>query len=485
MKYLPRNIFIQTMTGLGLLYLTSQPAAAAVLQNGWQYAIDVSYDSIAGDGNGGLDIGGTIYETYGFAIKDDVDSNTVWVGINGNLPITGRAVPDNQINGYEVPNGNISWGDLLFDFVDGNENTEVDGYIGNYKAANEASQLFGVRFANNNDSGVSELGLYSNVSGIGVTNINAGWSNLEKHNGQVSGATGLEAWMGDLRWSDNYYQDYNSLSASINDAPSTHLPSNIGTGTKVADVTLRSQAELEAAGFDPGFFFERGAEIFGFSFEKPESFSGDFIATLLTECINDGAALLGEILPQESSPPPPPPPPPFDVVDWEICPITVGQIEALLPDEVDGEWKKFYDVASNTWYDPPPWKGFELVGKDGTLFTQIFEFPCGVSANNKFHVFVNDKKLGKFEPGDALNFLEVYKQPVESFKVVFEDLQNPDAPEQVPFSIQLEFNNELGNFWLRPLPEDEVPSVPEPHSIIGLLLSGLVSWRLQRRSTIR
>ncbi|NEQ33383.1 MAG: hypothetical protein F6K04_20710 [Leptolyngbya sp. SIO4C5] len=476
MKHLSSKFYAPAIAGASILCLTAQPISAAVLHNGWQYAIDVSYDSLAGDGAGELDVGGTIYETYGFAIKDDVASNTVWVGINGNLPITGRPIPGDQINGYQVPNGNIGWGDLLFDFVDG---TETNGYIGNYKVANDNSQLFGVRFARNNDSGVSELGLYSDVSGIGVTQINAGWSNLEKHNDQVSGKTGLDAWMGNLRWSDDYYQDYNSSTASISDDPSTHLPSNIGTGTKVADVTLRSQAELEAAGFDLGFFFERGAEIFGFSFEKPIGFRGDFIATLLSECINDGAALLGKFAPQDPLPPLPPLPSPFDNIDIDECPVTVGQIEALLPDEVQGEYKLFYDVESHNWYDPPPWQGFEIVGLDGTLFTQILDFSCGVSANDKFKVFVGDLEMGDFEPGESLNFLE-NGGAVESFKVVFEDRQNPNDPDQIPFSIPLAFNKETGSFFLRPLRPDEVPDIPEPSTLFGLLLISFTGWKLTR-----
>lgn len=130
-----------------------QTAVAGTLNLGWNYASDPSYDSL----------GGSEYEIYGMAVKDDLAANTIWVAITANMPLTGINTGP-TLEGMPVSNGNIGWGDLFFDFSG----------KGNYKAANETNSLFGIRFAPNNDSKTPGTGVYSGVNATSVVTENAG-----------------------------------------------------------------------------------------------------------------------------------------------------------------------------------------------------------------------------------------------------------------------------------------------------------------------
>ncbi|MDJ1181324.1 hypothetical protein PJF56_20895, partial [Roseofilum sp. BLCC_M91] len=242
---------------------------------GWTYATDVSHDSVASDFIGNTNVGETIYEMYGMAVKEDPDTGRIWVALNANLPITGRTVPT-QWDRFTVPDGNIGWGDMFFDFSG----------TGNFQNALDSGQMFGVRFADTNDSGV-EAGVYRGVSGKSVVSENAGFWNLDSHNRHVvEKGTGLDSSMGDLAWNDSYYYPY--------DRPGpVKMPNVIDSGERVGAVAIHNRTELENQGFDPSQFPQLGDEIFGFSFQKPDGMTGDFIATILEECINDGMALRG------------------------------------------------------------------------------------------------------------------------------------------------------------------------------------------------
>ncbi|MCP2728162.1 XDD3 family exosortase-dependent surface protein [Limnofasciculus baicalensis] len=259
-----------------LISVISQSAQAGTLHNGWNYAIDPNYDSLDSNNSGGVVAGNTIYEIYGMAIKDDVDTNNIWVAINANLPLTGN-------NTSSASNGNIGWGDLFFDFSG----------LGNFQAANNSQNVIGVRFAPNNDSQTPGIGVYGGVKAVSVVPQNYGWSNLANHNLYgVLPRTGANAAMGDLAWNDPYYNPYTTIGAWSQ--PETLIPNVIQSGTKIGDISLLNNSDLTAAGLDLGVLPATGSQTFGFKFDKSLLPVGNFIASLILECNNDATALVGE-----------------------------------------------------------------------------------------------------------------------------------------------------------------------------------------------
>jgi hypothetical protein len=275
--------FVRAAITCALISVTGQVASAGTLYNGWNYAIDPAYDSLAaGNGPGGITAGGTIYEIYGMAIKDDVDSDSIWVAINSNLPITGKDTGSNAVNGNPISNGNIGWGDLFFDFSG----------LGNFKAASDANSLFAIRFAAGNDSNVSSTGVYSNVKATSVVAQNDGWSNFYNHNiNGVLPRTGQNAATGELAWNDPYYAPYTSAGSWTQ--PNTLIPNVIGSGTKIGDITILDSLQLGVAGFSTAFLPAIGSQTFGFKFAKSLLPQADFLATLILECNNDAIAMRG------------------------------------------------------------------------------------------------------------------------------------------------------------------------------------------------
>lgn len=459
MKHLPSQFCTQAIAGASLFCLVIQPATASVLHNGWQYSIDVSYDSI-GSVNGQVTTGAaTIYEMYGMAIFDDVANNRVWVGFNGNFPWEGRITGpflNTSTGSFPIENGSVAWGDLFFDFQADENST--------FRDAHNASSLYSLKFSPNNDSGF-DIGLYGNARGRNVARTNAGYRNLEHNNTRLnelnSSLPSWGAWMGDLPWNDNYFDGYTQ--ASTWEETSSLIPNVISSGNFLGNATIHTQADLIAQGFDPGQFFRQGPEIFGVSFEKPAGFSGEFIATILSECVNDGMSLIGKIDPA----PPPPPLPPLPV---EECPIELDQLKSLVPDVIDGEWKRFFDVASHKWYDPEAYMGYRIEGGNGTTFTQLEEFPCGISANNAFSIFTNGKKVGDFQKGDKVDFVSIFSEGVTNFDIVFKELLEDPAQ----YAILLSLAEKTGNIYMRRLTDEELKAyVPEPGMAISLVIAGV------------
>ncbi len=477
---------ILALTAVGAI---APPSLAGFFHNGWHYAIDVGYDSIAGDLNnpGTVNYGGTIYEMFGLAIKENTTTNEIWVGLNANLPLTGRTVPT-VLNGYPVPDGNIGWGDMFFDFTG----------AGDLESAFNTNQMYGVRFSPNNDSGALEAGLYQGVRGASVSSSNAGYGNFTIHNNAVTGSGGHpNAWVGDLRHNDSYFTNgANNQIANVIAA---------GSGTKVADVTIRNRDDLENEGFDLSQFFGEGDNIFGFSFPKQVDMVGNFIATIIEECINDAMSLLGSM---SSNTTPNPDISEDDntgsdtsgllvgdfntkgqITEDNNCAVTHNQLKALAPDAVDGDWKLFYDVQSNQWYDPPAYTGFEFEGLDGTHFHQIPDFPCGISANNRYAIQVTDPNTSELvtirnlSPGDSFDFVERFGQAVSSFKI-FGHFDNRDAENNLfdrpPFMLPAVLSQEVGNIRIRTITDERV-SAPEPGTMLAFAFTLGMAAKLRRK----
>lgn len=253
---------------------------------GWNYAIDPNYDSLDDDGRGNTTAGGTLFEIYRMAVKDDVSANTIWIAINANLPLEGANVTPRE--DYEISNGNQGYGDLFFDFSG----------TGNFKNASDSNSLFGIRFAPSNDSNVQGTGVYSGVKAKSVIAQNAGWSNLYNHNiNAVLPLTGMDAAMGFLDWNDVYYSPY--ITEGSHKKPETLIPNIIESGNKIGDITMVDGAALAAAGFilgDPEYG-ELGTHTIGFKFDKSLLPVGSYVASLILECNNDAIALEGETQP--------------------------------------------------------------------------------------------------------------------------------------------------------------------------------------------
>lgn len=242
---------------LGLLLATIQPAKAATLkalnqnvvsnvftecindgagslisddQSTWQQWY-YSYDSIS-DGVNGLQVGGNVYEIFGIALKETKDS--IWAVINGNMPLTGE-------DGTSADDGNIGWGDLFFNFS-GKD----------FTTASNDKDLFAVRFAGTNDSPVSSVGLYGEVSAMSTTGINSGFDSIIEYNKRVTDYGGFPSF-GDLPANTAYFDQNRSLNA-------------IGSGQYLTGITYLSLPELQEAGYDTSHF--GGSQTIAFKFDK-------------------------------------------------------------------------------------------------------------------------------------------------------------------------------------------------------------------------
>jgi hypothetical protein len=254
------NINLQVRKiGLGIasvgLACVLQPHTQAATLNGWDYAIASFSNGVTG-----TQIGGGTYEFYSIAIKDSAD--TLTVAFNANLPITGD-------------NG-TTWGDLFFNFT---------GQP--FKTASDSGQLFGVHFATvGSDSGVTEVGIYSNVTAKSVTALNSGFANLTDYSDRVSGNNSL----GDLTALSTYFAGQQTGSGVILNA--------IATGSKMGGITNLNADLLNAEGLNFGAFGAMGSQTFGLSFAKPSQFAGSFIANVFAECANDGLVIQSQAAPE-------------------------------------------------------------------------------------------------------------------------------------------------------------------------------------------
>ncbi|MCP2732186.1 XDD3 family exosortase-dependent surface protein [Limnofasciculus baicalensis] len=259
------NLTLQPLLGtalasLCLISVTTQVAQAGTLHNDWNYAIDSLTDGVTG---GVIGTNGA-FEFYGLAMHEN--NERIFIAINANLPLTGYEDIDST-------NGSIAYGDLFFNFSNQDFNT-----------ASQNSDLFAIRFAQVNDSGVKELGVYSNVTAKNVTQTNSGFSNLQQYSNYVRANGGIPS-MADLAI-DNPYFEQTGAWTILND---------IASGHKVGDIVFLNNTELSLLGLDFSYFNATGSQSIGFSFNRSLLPSGYFIAHFLAECANDGIALTGQL----------------------------------------------------------------------------------------------------------------------------------------------------------------------------------------------
>ena len=197
---------------------------------GWRYAIDSWRDGVSGT------VLGTAYEIFGLALQET--ETEVTIAIAGAMPLTGY--PRSALN------GSISWGDLLLNFT----GTPL------YEASVQ-NKLTAVRFALSNDSGVTGLGVYQDVSAKSVALANAGYATYAAYQKRVAGLGGTPA----------YGPTCSNVSLDINYFGPTFSLNVIDTGSFAGPITPLTISQLTARGFDPANF-PATAAIHGFSFPR-------------------------------------------------------------------------------------------------------------------------------------------------------------------------------------------------------------------------
>lgn len=219
------SIFLECLNDGISLGVGQNPTDAA----GWQYAIDSYTDGVAGN-----NVGGNAYEIYSMGVKETSDS--IFVAIKSNTPYAGN--PERR-----AQNGTIALGDLFIN---------LDALELNFQQASDAGSLYAVRFVANNDSGVPELGVYSNVTAKSVTGINSGFRSIQEYNEHVTDKKKTPNF-GDLPANTDYFDREGSLNV-------------IASGNFLTGLTLLSKTELKAAGFN--LKQTPGKHTLGFKFDK-------------------------------------------------------------------------------------------------------------------------------------------------------------------------------------------------------------------------
>jgi hypothetical protein len=210
---------LQTGTNFSLFLECLNDGIALVNQKnpknsqGWQYSFDSRTDGV-NRGN----IYQTPYDIYSMGIKET--TTQLYIAINSNVPYQGHVDTG-------AGNGRIGLGDL---FINPYANSL------NLEAASTAGKLYGVRFIANNESGVSKLGVYKNVTTKSITSQNYGFARLSDYNKYVTDRGGTVSY-GDLAANTTYFDSNKSTNV-------------ISSGTFMGNINLLSAQELTIAGFD-------------------------------------------------------------------------------------------------------------------------------------------------------------------------------------------------------------------------------------------
>ncbi|MBE9228478.1 PEP-CTERM sorting domain-containing protein [Phormidium sp. LEGE 05292] len=241
--------------------------------NGWQYAFDSNTDGMNGNYWVGSAPGKTNpYDFSGMAFKETATS--VIIAINSNMLLTGQAESG-------VAGGQIGYGDLFLN---------MSGK--NFLPAMQSGDLFGIRFASANASGVTQLGVYGGVQAKTVTDIKDGytvgyggmdgdgWISYETQVKQGGGTVGY----GDL--TKNYFTN--------NGQNKTFNLNEIASGKYLGGITFLAQGaltqQLLATGYDATKF--KGTQTIAFQFDK----SALSPATVPEPTTLGGLALIGATL---------------------------------------------------------------------------------------------------------------------------------------------------------------------------------------------
>ncbi|MFN6564090.1 MAG: XDD3 family exosortase-dependent surface protein [Nostoc sp. ChiSLP01] len=260
-------LFTTTALSISLLSLSNQQANAGQLYNGWNYSIDSFQDGS----------GGSVFDIKGMAVKDSGDK--IYVALTGGMPLDGTIDADDYWNpGHSV---HIGWSDLFFNFS-GQD----------FQTASQSGQLFGVRFANYDNS--LATGVYQGVQAKSTTTQHGGYSNLKWYYDWGWGKNNTQGT--DLATTQDVYNYYYKSSAAQNPTwDNTPILNAIGSGTKVGNISMLNSQQLNTAGLNFANFSASGQYTIGFSFDRALIGEGNYVSNIFLECGNDGIALKGDL----------------------------------------------------------------------------------------------------------------------------------------------------------------------------------------------
>ena len=256
-----------TAISISLLSLSNQQVSAGQLVNGWNYSIDSFQDGS----------GGSVFDIKGMAVKDSGDK--IYVALTGGMPLGGTTDSNDYWNpGHSV---HIGWSDLFFNFS-GKD----------FQTASQSGQLFGVRFADYDSS--LTTGVYQGVQAKSTTTQHGGYSNLKWYYDWGWGQNNTQGT--DLATTQNVYNYYYGSNVAQNPTwDNTPILNAIGSGTKVGNISMLNDQQLNAAGLNFGNFSATGQYTIGFSFNKALIGEGNYVSNIFLECGNDGVALKGDL----------------------------------------------------------------------------------------------------------------------------------------------------------------------------------------------
>lgn len=204
----------------------------------FSYTPDSQNDAINADGLGG------VYEVFGTAWGEA--DGKIFFGINARMPLGGHNETRTD------PDVHVGWSDLVI----------------------RCSQItYAVRFAANNDSGVDQLGLYrvDALQEKAIANGNFENSTLGTNRSRINSLGGNFS-IGNLDIDQHF------------DA-SKHVETLIASGTRLGDLEILSQAEIDAFGFDELQALPGQTIAFAFDSEPLRGLSCIYYVT--PECNND------------------------------------------------------------------------------------------------------------------------------------------------------------------------------------------------------
>lgn len=170
---------------------------------------------------------------------------------------------------------------------------------------------------------------------------------------------------------------------------------------------------------------------------------------------------------------------PIGTVDMAVLPPGVAQGNPILPDVIaDGRFV-FRDVPTDRWFDPPMTPGFRYQMLSDSRFTQLLNFPVGIDGDGLFTVSVGDRVLGQFQSNQSIDFVSLFGAGVSEFTITGID-PLVDATDPVAFPVRLAFDTETADFSMEAIAPTSA-AVPEPSSVMGLLVAGTAAYQARRR----
>ena len=212
----------------------AQVLGATANINGWQYTSDAIGDNTDGH----------FYDILGMATRQIEDE--VVVVLNGNTPLTGT--------GYDRQGRSVVWGDLFFS--SGGQNINDAASSGN---------LYGIHFADTNESRVGELGVYRNVVSNSVAVNNFGHRTLDNYINLIDSDPNHSV----KSTTANFFGDIQSNDLSYFNPSQTH-GNVIGQGDKVGNdgFALLDLSDALLSEFDVNYFDGVGDNLIAFKFNQ-------------------------------------------------------------------------------------------------------------------------------------------------------------------------------------------------------------------------